>query len=101
MSPGPITPKFIDSPMMFCQLQPGSRLSQDEETATYLVPGGAVRRESSRCRTARRKQGRAALWRGVADPCFRAPFCYSELDDGRRSGNQIPVFPVVGSRVFS
>src|SRR5579859_4203104 len=33
------------SPMMFCPLQPGFRLSQDEETALYLVPGGAVRRE--------------------------------------------------------
>ena len=34
------------TPMMFCQLQPGFRLSQDEETALHLVPGGAVRRES-------------------------------------------------------
>src|SRR6202521_2512398 len=28
--------------MMFCQLQPGSRLSQDEETALYLVPEPSV-----------------------------------------------------------
>jgi hypothetical protein len=33
------------APMMFCLLSSGSRLSQDEETALYLVPGGAVRRE--------------------------------------------------------
>jgi hypothetical protein len=31
--------------MMSCQLRPGFRLSQDEETALHLVPGGAVRRE--------------------------------------------------------
>src|SRR5438270_6304092 len=33
------------SPMMFCLLPLGFRLSQDEETALHLVPGGAVRRE--------------------------------------------------------
>ena len=36
---------IMQSPMMFCLLQSGSRLSQDEETALFLVPGGAVRRE--------------------------------------------------------
>jgi hypothetical protein len=30
--------RFMFSPMMFCLLQPGSRLSQDEETALHLAP---------------------------------------------------------------
>jgi hypothetical protein len=54
--------------MMFCQLQPGSRLLHDEEIALHLVPGGAVRRESSFCRTARRRQGRGGVCRGEACP---------------------------------
>ena len=33
--------------MMFRQLQPGSRLSQDEETASLLVSVGAARRNYS------------------------------------------------------
>ena len=72
--------------------------SQDHTAAS-----GSRRSRPSRllkCRTAHRRQGRAARRRGAANPCRRAPFCYRTSTDGRQSRDQMPGFPVVDPRAF-
>src|SRR5262249_17797316 len=92
---------IVYSPMMFCQLQPGFRLSQDEETASLLVSVGAARRNDSHPQNgAQGARARRGLPRR-SGPLPPSTVLLSTQTDGRRSGNQKPGFPLVGPRASS
>jgi hypothetical protein len=72
-----------------------------DKGAPELIPGGAARRDERMGRTEHRRQGRAWVWRGTANPCRPAPFCYLSNVDGRRRRESVASFPVVSPRGFS
>jgi hypothetical protein len=64
----------------------------------YLIPSGSARRSSQTCRTARRRQGRAWVWRGLANPC---PPSTVLLSNQHRRAAEMGIryrFPVVSLR---
>src|SRR5258707_8027906 len=72
------------SPMVFCLLSTGSRLSQDEEPVLYLVPSGRVCRAAPRMAIATSRAGRNLMAAGSDD---------ERRQGGRHVPNDAPTVP--------
>ena len=81
--------------MMFCQLQPGSRLPQDEEIVLHLVPVWSRPSRQDGVQNGAQEARARRFWARRSEPLSPSTVLLKGKQDGRRNGNQMPGIPVV------